>query len=122
MFTNFSSLAMPWHSNDEQKRADDRQSARPAANETTPGGQQEVRWVVVAEMPGLTPATIVAERLRLYGMPVRVWQESVGQAFGLAFGPMGTGYVAVPEQWAAEAQDILSAPEEMDDEPAEDAG
>jgi len=76
---------------------------------TTPGGREEVQWEVVAQMPGLLPARIVAERLRSEGIPVRYWQESVGQAFGMTVGPLGTGYVAVPEALAEQALEILEA-------------
>ena len=96
-----------------------RKKQRETAVDTTPGDKQPVQWTVVAEMPGLLPANIVAERLRLHGFPVRVWQESVGQAFGLAFGPMGTGFVAVPKEHAAQAAAILAVA--ADDTPADDA-
>ena len=76
---------------------------------TTPGGREEVQWEVVAQMPGLLPARIVADRLRSEGIPVRFWQESVGQAFGMTVGPLGTGYVAVPEGFADQALEILDA-------------
>lgn len=76
---------------------------------TTPGGKEEVQWEVVAQMPGLLPARIVADRLRSEGIPVRIWQESVGQAFGMTVGPLGTGYVAVPEAMAEQALEILEA-------------
>ena len=113
MFLNSGSLSIPWQPESEG----DAEKSRPraAATETTPSNKEPVKWVVVAEMPGLTPATIIAERLRLYDIPVRVWQESVGQAFGLAFGPMGTGFVAVPADFAAQAQAILAAPEDTGD-------
>lgn len=76
---------------------------------TTPGGKEEVQWEVVAEMPGLLPARIVADSLRSEGIPVRIWQESVGQAFGMTVGPLGTGYVAVPKALAEQALEILEA-------------
>lgn len=79
------------------------------AASTTPGGKEEVQWEVVAQMPGLLPARIVADRLRSEGIPVRFWQESVGQAFGMTVGPLGTGYVAVPEALAERALEILEA-------------
>ncbi len=78
-----------------------------SARSTTPGGKEEVQWEVVAQMPGLLPARIVADRLRSEGIPVRFWQESVGQAFGMTVGPLGTGYVAVPEELAERALEIL---------------
>ena len=73
----------------------------------TPGGSREVRWEVVAQAPGITPATIIAGRLQAEGLPVRVWQEAAGQALGLTVGLLGTGYVAVPEPFAAQALEIL---------------
>ncbi|WP_420628689.1 putative signal transducing protein [Candidatus Leptofilum sp.] len=76
-------------------------------NSNSPGGYQEVKWEVVARMPGITPATIVAGRLKAEGIPVRVWQEGAGQALGLTVGLLGTGYVAVPEQFAERALTIL---------------
>jgi len=80
-----------------------------SAASTTPGGKEEVQWEVVAQMPGLLPARIVADRLHSEGIPVRFWQESVGQAFGMTVGPLGTGYVAVPEALVERALEILEA-------------
>jgi hypothetical protein len=81
--------------------------------ETTPGGQGEVRWEIVAQMPGITPATIVAGRLQAEGIPVRAWQEGAGQALGLTVGLLGTGYVAVPEEYVAQALEILATDVEI---------
>ncbi|MCB9007931.1 MAG: hypothetical protein H6656_11290 [Ardenticatenaceae bacterium] len=74
----------------------------------------EVKWEVVAQMPGLTPATIVAGRLKAEGVPVRVWQEGAGQALGLTVGLLGTGYVAVPEEYKDQALTILETDYEDD--------
>lgn len=82
---------------------------------STPGGSQEVRWEVVAQAPGITPATIIAGRLQAEGLPVRVWQESAGQALGLTVGLLGTGYVAVPEEYVEQALEILEYEEESVD-------
>ncbi|MEZ4593936.1 MAG: hypothetical protein R3D55_22750 [Chloroflexota bacterium] len=81
-------------------------------NSGTPGDRQEVKWHVVAQMPGITPATIVAGRLKAEGLPVRVWQEGAGQALGLTVGLLGTGYVAVPEEFADQALEILAQEED----------
>lgn len=78
------------------------------------GGEQEVRWEVVAETPGLLPARIIADRLQSEGIPAHAWQESVGQAYGMVFGPLGTGFVSVPESFVAAAQEILEAAGEID--------
>ncbi|GJM39814.1 MAG: hypothetical protein DHS20C20_00960 [Ardenticatenaceae bacterium] len=83
-------------------------------NSSSSRGSQEVKWEVVARMPGITPATIVAGRLKSEGIPVRVWQEGAGQALGLTVGLLGTGYVAVPEEFAEQALEILQDQEEPD--------
>ena len=82
----------------------------------SPGNRQEVRWEVVAQAPGITPATIIAGRLQAEGLPVRVWQEAAGQALGLTVGLLGTGYVAVPEEFVDRALEILELEYEEDDE------
>jgi len=84
-------------------------------NETTGGGRTEIRWQVVAQTAGLTPATIIAGRLQSEGIPVRAWQEGAGQALGLTVGLLGTGYVAVPEEYAEEARSILEDVEPVDE-------
>lgn len=83
-------------------------------NSSSPGGRQEVKWEVVAHLPGITPATIVAGRLKAEGVPVRVWQEGAGQALGLTVGLLGTGYVAVPEEFVDRALEILEFDYEED--------
>ena len=82
-----------------------------------PNGRQEIRWEVVAQAPGITPATIIAGRLQAEGLPVRVWQEGAGQALGLTVGLLGTGYVAVPEEFVDQALEILEV--EYDEDPAD---
>jgi hypothetical protein len=83
--------------------------------ETNSGGQSEIRWEIVARMPGLTPATILAGRLQSEGIPARAWQEGAGQAFGLTVGLLGTGYVAVPEEYTAQAREILESTADIDE-------
>jgi hypothetical protein len=99
--TDNNATAVPLPSNDE--------------TDETPGGYQEVKWEVVAQMPGITPATIVAGRLKAEGVPVRVWQEGAGQALGLTVGLLGTGYVAVPQEYVDQALEIL----EYEEDPAD---
>lgn len=76
--------------------------------EDTGGEPKEVRWQVVAEAPGLLPAKIIADRLQAEGIPAHAWQESVGQAYGMVYGPLGTGFVSVPEEYAKAAQELLA--------------
>lgn len=81
---------------------------------TTKGGQEEVKWEIVAEMAGITLAAIVAGRLKAHDIPARTWQEGAGQALGLTVGLLGTGYVAVPEEYVAKAEAILAEDVEID--------
>lgn len=83
---------------------------------TTPSHKSEIRWEIVARMPGLTPAIILAGRLQSEGIPARAWQEGAGQALGLTVGLLGTGYVAVPEEYVAQAQAILDEEVAIDEE------
>ena len=83
--------------------------------ETTGGGNEPVRWEIVARMPGITAASIVAGRLQAENIPVRAWQEGAGQAIGLTVGILGTGYVAVPETFVEKALAILAEEDEAFD-------
>ena len=83
---------------------------------TTPGQKSEVHWEIVARMPGITPATILAGRLQAEGIPARAWQEGAGQALGLTVGLLGTGYVAVPQEHVEKARAILEEDVEMDED------
>ena len=85
-----------------------------SSKSTHPGGNKEVKWEVVAEAAGITLATIIAGRLQAHNIPVRVWQEGAGQALGLTVGLLGTGYVAVPEEFVEQAQAILAEDVEID--------
>ena len=82
------------------------------SKETTPGSTEEIRWEVVARMPGLVPANIIVGRLRAEGIPARAWQEGAGQALGLTVGLLGTGCVVVPEEYVEQALDILEEADE----------
>lgn len=84
-------------------------------NSGTSGNRQEVKWEVVAQLPGITAATVVAGRLKAEGIPVRVWQEGAGQALGLTVGLLGTGYVVVPEAFVEQALEILEFEYDEDD-------
>ena len=76
---------------------------------TTPGGDKETKWKVVATTAGLAPAEIIAQRLQAEGIPARAWQEGAGQAFGLTVGLLGNGYVVVPEPYVEEAEELLAS-------------
>jgi hypothetical protein len=120
-----SELALPFQpsqeaANEETTAVEPGATTRPAV--TTPEGSEPVHWQVVAKLAGLMQATIVAGRLQAAGIPARTWQEGAGQAIGLTVGLLGTGYVAVPEEYAEQAEAILaeSYPVEESEELPED--
>lgn len=86
------------------------------AGEITPDANQEIRWEVVAETPGITVAEIIAGRLQSEGIPARAWQEGAGEALGLIVGLLGTGHVVVPAEYAERARTILESEEALIDE------
>lgn len=98
MTSNAASLPLP----------DDANRKGEKAQETTPGGSRAVRWRTVARTMGLMPAHIIVGRLQSEGIPARAWQEGAGRATGLIVGKLGTGHVEVPEEFAAEAEQILA--------------
>ncbi len=75
---------------------------------TPQNGSKEISWETVAEAPGFAAATIVAGRLQAEGIPTHVWQEGAGRAIGLTIGILGTGFVAVPKEYAEQARHVLS--------------
>lgn len=87
--------------------SEDQPTAKTESSSSRRSPAGEVKWVVVQETAGLLPAKITADSLQAYGIPARAWQESVGQAYGMTIGPLGTGYVLVPAGWATEARQLL---------------
>jgi hypothetical protein len=83
--------------------------------ENPQGSGKEIRWKVVEKTAGITPATIIANRLITEGIPARAWQEGAGQAIGLTVGLLGTGHVVVPEEYVDQAEKILSEPWDFDE-------
>lgn len=74
---------------------------------------RQVKWEVVARTNGIMPAEIIAGRLNADGIPARAWQEGAGEALGLTVGLLGNGFVGVPEEYAAEAREILADDEDL---------
>lgn len=85
---------------------------------TTPSGEDEIKWVVVAKTMGLMAAQIMADRLQSDGIRAWAWQEGAGRALGLTVGMLGEGRVLVPEENEEEARAILeaAAEQEIDEE------
>lgn len=105
---------------DDDREAQDVESADAQDHSTTPGGNRHIKWEVVTKTAGLAPAEIIAQRLQSEGVPARAWQEGAGQAFGLTVGLLGNGYVIVPDSYLDEAKAILEQPVELGDLPAVD--
>lgn len=96
-------------------------------SETTGGGREPIKWVVVRKTMGYLPAQIMAERLKSDGIPARASQEGAGRALGLTVGILGEGRVLVPEEFEAlarrildeaEAQPIVWDDDDEDDDPS----
>lgn len=87
-------------------------SATAKSTSTTPSGEEEIKWVVVAKTMGLMSAQIMANRLQSDGIRAWAWQEGAGRALGLTVGILGEGRVLVPEENEAEARAILEKAEQ----------
>ncbi len=113
-----SSGALSFDRDQEEER---KEVDKPMEKTTTPGGDKETKWKVVATTAGLAPAEIIAQRLQAEGIPARAWQEGAGQAIGLTVGLLGNGYVVVPEPYVEEAEELLasSIDEDIADEEAD---
>jgi hypothetical protein len=85
------------------------------AAETTPGGQDTTRWVVIA-IVGWAEAEVMRSKLESEGIPCVLQREAAGAAYGITIGPLGEVRVLVPEALAEQALDILGA------EPEDDSG
>ena len=76
---------------------------------------EEITWATVTTTNGITPAELLAGRLRAAGIPARAVQEGAGQAYGLTVGLLGTAQVLVPEERLEEAQALLDVEGEADE-------
>ncbi len=72
------------------------------------------KWVPIRKTQGELAAEVIASQLRAESIPTRVWQEGVGGALGLSVGPLGTAFLMVPEEFAAEARLIIGPEGELD--------
>lgn len=68
-------------------------------------------WVVVATC-NMLEATIIAERLKSFGIPTYIHRESLGAIFGLSIG-LGTAEVVVPEKFQSAAEAVLYPDEDI---------
>lgn len=98
----------------------DEKDTTEATGETTRGGDEKVRWEVVAVANGLAQAAIIQGRLEAEGIPARIHQEPAGVAIGLTVGTLGQAKVLVPEPMAEQALRILEEPDQEPEEGEED--
>jgi hypothetical protein len=89
--------------------------ARPSTAETTAGGSQPARWLVVAHHLTPTEALVIKSRLDSEDIPAVIQQEALGAVLGLTIGPLASATVLVPEALAEKAAALLA--ETFDDEP-----
>jgi len=88
------------------------------AGETTPGGQETVRWVSVATTMGPLRAEVLRGRLEAEGIPALVIREAAGGIYAVTVGLLGEADVLVPEELAERAREILG--EDIEEEPPRD--
>lgn len=79
------------------------------AGETSSGGEEPVKWVRVAIALGPTQAEILRGRLEMEGIPARVLREPAGSVYGLTVGLLGQIDIVVPQEYAAQAHDLLAS-------------
>jgi hypothetical protein len=96
------------------------QESQAAEGETTPGGDEELEWVVAADNLNPMEAEIIRARLESEGFLAIVRQESLGAVFGLTVGPLGVARVLVPGPEKERAEAILAETFEDDEEPEEE--
>lgn len=115
------SLASDTFPEDESEEKSVRKTTAEIARALT-GGDREIKWKVVTETAGLATAEVIVGRLLAEGIPARAWQEGAGQALGLTIGLLGTGHVLVPEDYVAQAKEILESTEDgiLDNEDGDD--
>ena len=77
------------------------------AAETTPGGDEPPRWVVIA-IVSWVEAEVMRSKLESEGIPCLLQREAAGSVFGITIGPLGEVRVLVPEPLADRAIDLLS--------------
>lgn len=103
--------ALPWPQSQKQ---------REIAAETTPGGTESTRWVVVAQNLNPGEAAVIKGRLDSENIPAVVQQEAVGSVLGLTVGPLGSANIRVPEPLAEKALAILAETFDIEDDEYED--
>jgi hypothetical protein len=91
------------------------------AGETTPSGDEHVRWVVIA-IVSWAEAEVMRSKLESAGIPCLLQRESAGAVIGITIGTLGEVRVLVPESLADRAVELLSEDvEDLGDEDQDEA-
>jgi len=80
----------------------------------------DLRLVTVYRSMGMLGAEVVKGKLEAAGIPVMLKYESAALVFGLTVDGLGMVEVQVPEEYVADAEDLVA--EDSGDEPLAEAG
>lgn len=79
--------------------------------------EDNLRLVTVYRSQGILSAEVIRAKLEAAGVPVMLKYESAGLVLGLTVDGLGLVQVQVPEDWEADALDLI---DENDEEEAEE--
>lgn len=82
-------------------------------------GMAYTNWVCVEEARGHLEGEIIRASLEANGIPVQIFQESAGIVYGLTVGSLGLVKIWVPEEFEAQAKEILESADHGDYEATE---
>ncbi len=82
--------------------------------ETTPGGEDAPRWVVIA-IVGWAEAEVLRSKLESVSIPCILQREAAGAALGITIGPLGEVRVLVPEALVDQAGAVLDESVDVED-------
>jgi hypothetical protein len=81
----------------------------------------DLKLVTVYNSMGMLGAQVIKGMLESAGIPVMLKYESAGLIFGLTVDGLGMVEVQVPEEWAEDAEALISEePEDVDSEASAD--
>jgi hypothetical protein len=83
----------------------------------------DLKLVTVYNSMGMLGAQVIKGMLESAGIPVMLKYESAGLIFGLTVDGLGMVEVQVPEEWAEDAEALISEePEDVDSQASGDDG
>lgn len=82
--------------------------------------EDQVKLVTVYRSQGILAAEVIRAKLEAAGVPVILKYESAGLVFGLTVDGLGLVQVQVPEEWEADAHDLIDEDAEDETDNTED--